>query len=74
MLALSSLERFTLIQLLLEREGGEVTWPMEEVERLAVSSDGWAAVVMIRPEGLTVRAVSPERLAELIQAGLYEHG
>ena len=71
---LSSLERFTLIQLLLEREGGQVTWPMEEVQRLCEAHDGWAAVVLIRPEGLTVRAVSPERRAELLAMGFAEHG
>ena len=71
---LSSLERFALIQLLLEREGGQVSWPMEDVEHLVKASDGWAAVVLIRPEAVTVRAVSPERRAELLAMGFHEHG
>lgn len=71
---LSAIERFTLIQLLLEREGGQVTWSTEDMEQLARSTDGWAAVLMVRPEGITIRAVSPERRAELLAMGFVEHG
>ena len=71
---LSALERFALIQLLLEREGGSLTITTEDVARLAESHDGWAAVVFIRPEGLTFRAVSPERRQELLAMGFVERG
>lgn len=71
---LTAIERFALIQLLLEREGGQVTWLMEDVARLVAAHDGWAAVILVRPEGLTIRAVSPERRQELLAMGFAEYG
>ena len=71
---LNALERFALIELLLRQEGGSLTVPMEELERLAHTHDGWCAVVLIRPEGLIFKAVSPERRRELLAMGVAERG
>ena len=70
---LNVLERFALIELLLRQEDGSFTVPVEEMERLSHTHDGWCAVVLIRPEGMMFKAVSPERRAELLTMGVVEH-
>ena len=71
---LTALERFALIELLLRQEEGSFTMPMEELERLAHTHDGWCAIVLIQPEGLMFKAVSPERRQELLAMGAVERG
>lgn len=59
---------------MLERDqGDEVRFDMDEFRAKAEELDGWSAVVLIRPDSVAFRVVSPERRRELIEQGWYAY-